>query len=67
MSAYSPEDPKPLVGYAVLTAAFNGLVAPYARAHRRSGRELPGKLRVGDFVLLAPGTQKLSRLIARTG
>ncbi len=63
MSAYSPDDPKPLVGYAVLTAAFNGLVAAYALAPRRSGRELPGKLPAGDFVLLAGGTQKLSRLI----
>ena len=34
-------------------------------AHRRSGPELPGKLRAGGFVLLAAGTQKLSRLISK--
>jgi Protein of unknown function (DUF1360) len=65
MSAYSPDEPKPLVGYAVLTAAFNGLVGTYVWAHRRSGRELPQRVPVGDFLMMAVGTQKLSRLIAK--
>ncbi len=65
MPQYSPQEPKPLVGYAVLTGAFNGLVAAYVVAHRRSGRELPERLPVGDFLLFSAGTQKLSRVIAK--
>ncbi|HEY1518027.1 MAG TPA: DUF1360 domain-containing protein [Solirubrobacteraceae bacterium] len=65
MSAYSPDEPKPLARYAALTAAFNGLVAGYAVVHRRSGRELPNNLPVGDFILMAAGTQKLSRVISK--
>ena len=65
MGAYSPDEPKPLFGYAVLAAAFNAGVAAYATAHRRSGRRLPQRVPVGDFALLTLATQKLSRLIAK--
>jgi hypothetical protein len=65
MSEYSPHEHKPLLGYAALTSAFNGAVAAYVVAHRRSGRELPDRLPLGDFVLMAAGTQKLSRLITK--
>lgn len=65
MNAYSPNDPKPLVGYAVLTAAFGGGVAAYTSAHIRSDRKLPPRLPAGDFALLALATQKLARLITK--
>ena len=65
MSAYSPDEHKPLLGYAVLTGAFNAAAAAYVAAHRRSGRELPDGVPLGDFLLLAGATQKLSRLISK--
>lgn len=65
MRAYSPNEPKPLLGYAALTAAFNGAAVAYVVAHRRSERDLPQRLPLGDFALMALGTQKLSRLIAK--
>ena len=52
-------------GHAVLTAAFNGSVAAYTLAQRRSGRSLPERLPPGDLMLLSIGTYKLSRLIAK--
>ncbi|MBV9006570.1 MAG: DUF1360 domain-containing protein [Solirubrobacterales bacterium] len=64
MHGYSP-DKKPLGGYAALTAAFNAAAVGYVVAHRRSRRKLPGALPFGDFALMALGTQKLSRLIAK--
>lgn len=64
MRGYSP-DRKPLGGYAAVATAFNAGVAGYVIAHRRSGRKLPGYLPFGDFALMALGTQKLSRLIAK--
>jgi hypothetical protein len=65
MGEYSPHEHRPLAGYAALTAAFNAGVAAYVAAHRRSQRELPERLPLGDFALMALGTQKLSRLIAK--
>lgn len=63
--AYSPDKPVAMSGHAALTTLFNGLVAAFALAHRRSGRELPERLPAGDLVLLSIGTYKLSRLIAK--
>jgi hypothetical protein len=65
LRAYSPDDPKPLGGHATLTVVFNGAVAAYALAHRRSGRSLPDRIPASDLALLAVGTYKLSRLIAK--
>jgi Protein of unknown function (DUF1360) len=63
--AYSPDEPKALGGHAVLTVVFNGLVAAFAAAQRRSGRGLPERFPPGDLFLLSVGTYKLSRLIAK--
>jgi hypothetical protein len=65
MNAYSPDEPKPLGGYSVLTAAFGTGVAVYTAAHVRSGRKLPQRLPAGDFLLMALATQKLARLITK--
>ncbi len=63
MSGYSPDDPKPLGGYVALTGVFHGLVAGFVLAHRARGGELPRRLPLGDLLLMAAATQKLSRLI----
>lgn len=63
--AYSPEERKPLASYAVLSAAFNGAAIGFAVWHRRSRGRLPERLPLGDFLLLAGATQKLSRLITK--
>lgn len=65
MRAYSPEEKKPLGGHATLTLAFNAGVLGYAAAFRRSGRSLPERVPAADLGLLAVGTYKLSRLIAK--
>jgi hypothetical protein len=65
VSAYSPHEHKPLAGYAALTAVFNGAAAGFVAEHRRSRRKLPERLPAADFLLLAAGTHKLSRLIAK--
>src|SRR5438309_11095822 len=52
-------------GHAVLTGLFNASVAAFAVAEHRKGRELPDRYPPGDLVLLAVGTYKLSRLIAK--
>jgi hypothetical protein len=65
MNGYSPHKHIPLASYGALTGVFAAASAAYVEAHRRSGRSLPGKLPLGDFVILAAATQKLSRLIAK--
>ena len=62
---YAPDKPVAMSGHAALTAIFNGSVAAFALAQRRSGRQLPEHVPAGDLVLLSIGTYKLSRLIAK--
>jgi Protein of unknown function (DUF1360) len=62
---YSPEDPKPLGGYAILILAFQVLVGAIAAAWLRSRRRLPERIPARDVALLSVGTFKLSRLIAK--
>jgi len=62
---YSPEEPKPLGGYAMLTLIFNGLVAALALAHARSRRSLPERIPTRDIALLGLATFKLSRIITK--
>lgn len=63
--AYSPEEPKPLGGYAVLTLIFTALVGGLFTARWRSRRGLPEAIPFRDIVLLGVGTFKLSRLITK--
>jgi uncharacterized protein DUF1360 len=58
------EQYRPLGGYLMLTAAFNGLVAAGLVAAHRTGR-LPDTVRGADLALGAVATYKLSRLIAK--
>ena len=63
--SYSAADPKPLAGYATLTAAFAGAIATSEVLRRRRGQELPERIGPGDLALLAVATYKLSRLITK--
>jgi Protein of unknown function (DUF1360) len=63
--AYSPEESKPLAGYAALTATFAAGAAGFAVAHVRSRRKLPSRVPAGDLALMAISTQKLSRVITK--
>lgn len=65
MNGYSPHKHIPLGSYGIVTGVFAAASAAYVEAHRRSGRSLPEKLPLGDFMILAAATQKLSRLIAK--
>jgi hypothetical protein len=65
VEAYSPEDPKPLGGYAILLLVFNALVALIAAAFLNSRRRLPESIPARDLALLSVGTFKLSRLITK--
>lgn len=62
---YSPEDPKPLGGYAILLLVFNALVALIAVVFLNSRRRLPERIPLRDIALLSVGTFKLSRLITK--
>jgi len=65
LSGYSPDDPKPLAGYAGLTAVWGGAVTAFVVSQRRAGRPLPHQVPLADLALLTAGTYKLSRLITK--
>jgi hypothetical protein len=62
---YSPDEPKPLGGYALLLMVFNGLVAVGALLLARSRRRLPHDIPPADLALMSVSTFKLSRLITK--
>jgi len=64
-SGHSPEQERPLGGYAALTGLFAALCAAFAAWFRASGRELPERVEPGDLLLVAVATHKTSRLIAK--
>ena len=64
-TGHSPDQERPLGGYAALMAAFATLVGAFAAWMRRSGRELPERIDAGDLALVTVATHKASRLIAK--
>jgi Protein of unknown function (DUF1360) len=62
---YSPDEPKPLGGYAILLLTFHALVALLVGVRLRSRKKLPETIPVQDIALLSVGTFKLSRLITK--
>ena len=64
-TAYSPKEPKPLGGYAILLLVFHALVAVLVALRLRSRKQLPETIPVQDIALLSVGTFKLSRLITK--
>jgi uncharacterized protein DUF1360 len=62
---HSPEQERPLGGYAVLMGAFAALAAGFSAWFRASGRELPERMEARDLALVTVATHKASRLIAK--
>jgi len=60
-----PEERPPLGWYAAFAATFNAALAGALFAARRSGRELPDRIKAPDLVLTGVATHKLSRLVAK--
>jgi hypothetical protein len=59
-----PERP-PLLSYATLMAIFGALFGGGLLAVRRSGRDLPEGVPVGDLLLIGTASHKFSRLLAK--
>jgi hypothetical protein len=65
LAGHSPQDERPLGGYAVLAGAFTALVGGFSAWLHASGRELPERVAPGDLALVTVATHKASRLIAK--
>jgi hypothetical protein len=65
LRAYSSDEPRPLGGHIALVSVFGAGVTAAGVLQRRSGRPLPERVLPGDLALMAVGTYKLSRLIAK--
>jgi hypothetical protein len=64
-AGHSPDQERPLGGYAVLMASFTAVAGGFSAWISRSGRELPERPSPGDLVLMTVATHKASRLIAK--
>jgi hypothetical protein len=62
---HSPDQERPIKGYAVLMGTFTGLAGAFAAWFRASGRELPDRMAVGDLALVTVATHKAARLISK--
>jgi hypothetical protein len=62
---HSPDQHRPIGGYAVLTATFAGLAGAFAAWFRASERDLPERMEARDLALVTVATHKVSRLIAQ--
>ena len=60
-----PNERPPFASYAALATLFNGAMAAAVVAAKRSGRELPERIGVGDLLLIGTATLKLSRLVSK--
>lgn len=63
--AYRGENPRPLGGYAAVIAVYGALVGLAAVVAAATGRSLPERWRTQDTVIVALGTHKLSRILAK--
>jgi hypothetical protein len=64
-AGHSPEQERPLGGYAVLTGTMAAAGAAFATWLARSGRTLPDRPSARDLALISVATHKASRLIAK--
>jgi hypothetical protein len=62
---HSPQQERPLCGYAVLMGLFAGIAGGFAAWFRASGRELPERMEARDLALITLATHKASRLVAK--
>ena len=60
-----PEERPPFLSYAVVAGVFNAAVGGALIAAKRSGRDLPESVGVGDLLLIGTAGHKLSRLISK--
>lgn len=65
VAGHSPDQERPLGGYAVLMSTFTGLATAFAVWFRSSGRRLPENISAGDLALLTVASHKVSRVIAK--
>lgn len=61
----APGERPPFAAYAAFSAVFGSGYAGALIAARRTGRELPAQVGVGDVALFGAASHKLSRLIAK--
>jgi hypothetical protein len=64
-AGHSPDQERPLGGYAALMTIFAGVVAAFSAWIKTSGRELPDRPAPGDLALVTLATHKASRLLAK--
>jgi Protein of unknown function (DUF1360) len=64
-AGHSPDQERPLGGYALLTITYTSLTGAFVTWLHRSGRPVADRMEGKDIVLLAAATHKLSRLIAK--
>jgi hypothetical protein len=64
-AGHSPDQERPLGGYAALTGLFVGGAGAFGGWLRTSGRELPDRPSAQDLALVTIATHKASRLIAK--
>jgi Protein of unknown function (DUF1360) len=65
LAGHSPDQERPLGGYAALVAIFAAAVGGFSAWVRHSGRELPERPSPGDLALMTVATHKASRLLAK--
>jgi uncharacterized protein DUF1360 len=63
-AGHSPDQERPLGGYATLTGLFLTLATAFAAWFRRSGRPLPDRMDPRDLLLLSVAAQKSARTLA---
>jgi hypothetical protein len=65
LAGHSPEQERPLGGYAVLMGVFGAAAAGFSAWFRRSGRDLPARMSAGDLALVTVATHKASRIVSK--
>src|SRR4051812_29290077 len=65
LAGHSPDQERPLGGYAVLMGTFAAAAGAFARWLAQSDRDVPDRMEPADLALVAVATHKASRLIAK--
>ena len=62
---YSPDEHRPLKGYATALAAYGAAVVGLGLVHRRSGRTLPERIPPYDLAVLTVATHRVARTLTK--
>ncbi len=65
-AGHSPQQERPLEGYALLIGTFTLLAGAFAAWFRTSERELPDRIAGTDLALIAVATQTTSRILTKS-